>query len=66
MDDRERPEDERSWAGEGDDLERASENVLGGLAERLGRGPRTALASEPGAGAAAVETRLADGGSPVA
>ena len=65
MDDRERPEDERSWAGEGDDLERASENVLGGwpsdsVEDRDGSAP------EPGSGAGPVETRVADDAPPVA
>ncbi|HET9287666.1 MAG TPA: 6,7-dimethyl-8-ribityllumazine synthase [Gaiella sp.] len=59
MDDRDRPEDERSWAGEGDDLERASENVLGGwpsdsVEDRDGSAP------EPGSGAGPVETRVAE------
>jgi 6,7-dimethyl-8-ribityllumazine synthase len=59
MDDRERPEDEQSWAGDGDDLERASENVLGGWpSDSVEDGD--GAASEPADGAAPVETRVAE------
>jgi 6,7-dimethyl-8-ribityllumazine synthase len=65
MDDRERPEDEQSWAGDGDDLERASENVLGGWPSDPVE-DRDGAASEPGSGAASVETRVAEDAPPVA
>jgi 6,7-dimethyl-8-ribityllumazine synthase len=59
MDDRERPEDERSWAGDGDDLERASENVLGGWPNGSVE-DQDGASSEPGDGPSAIEPRVAD------
>ena len=45
---RERPDDERPWEGEADELERASENVLEGWPRRRRAGAEAAAADEPG------------------